>query len=320
MRLAAPRQRRLRGGRRGARRTFFRAAFGLDLRFLSSSLIPATSDASLHARSAAAHEQLVELRERAPGATSAGRGCTGRSARSPPSRAAGRSSPATVSLRLARTAAWQAMVASSSLRRSVSTRLAPYSRSSRSTSDARRRASASASSAGTARTMSEVGEAAAMSKPIVRSTAACSSTVATSSGLGGERHRHQQRLHRDLAPVERVLQLLVHDALVRGVHVHDHQSVPVLGEHVDAGELRQRESERRLFRRPAGAAAARRAAGTGSRRTPIGSAAPSAIAAWRIGCAAIAAQAPRPSLRTRPSPRRPPRPASALFSAWKMNW
>ena len=61
--------------------------------------------------------------------------------------------------------------------------------------------------------------------------------------LGRERRRHQQRLHRH-ARVERRLQPLVHDALVRRVHVDDHQAVAVLREDVDAVQLREREAER----------------------------------------------------------------------------
>ena len=61
--------------------------------------------------------------------------------------------------------------------------------------------------------------------------------------LGGERRRHEQRLHRHAA-VERALQLLVHDALVRGVHVDEDQAGAVLREDVDAVQLREREAER----------------------------------------------------------------------------
>src|SRR6266568_605948 len=86
-----------------------------------------------------------------------------------------------VKARLARTAPWQAIVPSSSSRRSVSTRLAPYSRMSRNTARASSAASASASMDGTARTASANGDIAATSKPNWLSVEPCSSTVATST-------------------------------------------------------------------------------------------------------------------------------------------
>ena len=58
-----------------------------------------------------------------------------------------------------------------------------------------------------------------------------------------ERRRHQQRLHRH-ALVQRRLQPLVDDALVRRVHVDEHEARAVLREHVDAVQLREREAER----------------------------------------------------------------------------
>ncbi len=50
-------------------------------------------------------------------------------------------------------------------------------------------------------------------------------------------------------PLQRGLELLVHDALVRRVHVHDHQAGGVLREHIDPRQLRQGEAERRGFAR-----------------------------------------------------------------------
>ena len=61
--------------------------------------------------------------------------------------------------------------------------------------------------------------------------------------LGPESNWNQQRLHRDRARIERSFEPLVHDALVRGVHVHDYQAVRVLREHVDAAELGERKSQ-----------------------------------------------------------------------------
>ena len=63
--------------------------------------------------------------------------------------------------------------------------------------------------------------------------------------VGIKAHRNQQRLRGDLFGVQCGLEFLVHDALVRGVHVHHHQPVRILREDVDAGELREGETERR---------------------------------------------------------------------------
>ena len=60
-----------------------------------------------------------------------------------------------------------------------------------------------------------------------------------------EDDRNQQRLHRNAVGVERGLELFVDDALVRGMHVDDDQAVPVLRQDVDAGQLGQREAQRR---------------------------------------------------------------------------
>ena len=65
--------------------------------------------------------------------------------------------------------------------------------------------------------------------------------------LGVEYDRYQQRLHRDAVVIELGLQFFVDDALVRRVHVHDHQSMFVAREHVDTRELRERETQRRYF-------------------------------------------------------------------------
>ena len=44
--------------------------------------------------------------------------------------------------------------------------------------------------------------------------------------------------------VERALQPLVDDALVRRVHVDEHEPGAILREHVDAVQLREREAQR----------------------------------------------------------------------------
>ena len=109
---------------------------------------------------AAAHEQPVEIGERQLVPRRPAVVALARRARSPPSRAAARSSPARVRLRFARTAPWQAIVDSSSSRCAVSTSLPPNSRSSCSTARASVAASASASGAGTPRTASVAGPSA----------------------------------------------------------------------------------------------------------------------------------------------------------------
>ena len=59
--------------------------------------------------------------------------------------------------------------------------------------------------------------------------------------------RHQQRLRADFGFVPAGFQALVGDALVGGVHVHQHQTVAILRQDVDAVQLRQRETQRRDF-------------------------------------------------------------------------
>ena len=61
----------------------------------------------------------------------------------------------------------------------------------------------------------------------------------------GDGHRHEQGLRSQAVRLEVALQALVGDPLVCRVHVDDDQAVAVRGEHVDAGELREREAERR---------------------------------------------------------------------------
>jgi hypothetical protein len=46
----------------------------------------------------------------------------------------------------------------------------------------------------------------------------------------------------------RALELLVGNALVGRVHVDQHETLPILGQHVDAAELRQCETEWRHVR------------------------------------------------------------------------
>ena len=137
------------------------------------------------------------------------------------------------------------MVASISSRRSVSTRLAPNSASSLRTSRASEAGSASCRGAGTARTTTVVGERLAISKP------SRVEGLPAFRGAGGvqrtdlQRGGNQQLLSGHAAALQRGLELLVHDALVRGVHVHDHQAGGVLREHIDPSQLREGEAERR---------------------------------------------------------------------------
>ena len=159
-------------------------------------------------------------------------------------------------MRLARTAAWQAMVASSSFCRADSTSLAPYSRMSLSRSRVSPAMSPPASSAGAARTASSFGPETLVSRPSCSSASLFSSAVAMSSASHRQHRRHQQALARDGARIQAELQLLHDDALVRGVHVDQHQAGLVLREDVDAVQLREGIAERRGFHREAGSGTA----------------------------------------------------------------
>ena len=103
----------------------------------------------------------------------------------------------------------------------------------------------------------------AMAKPRSARAAACSSTAATSRGIGGRKTARISRfLSRHLAGVEGGLELFVEDAFVGGVHIDQNQAAGVLGQDVDAVELgegvtgevghRRREGANRLAKRPAG--------------------------------------------------------------------
>ena len=63
---------------------------------------------------------------------------------------------------------------------------------------------------------------------------------------GGESRRNQQRLAGDGGVDELGFQTLINNALVRRMHVDDHQTGGVLGEDVDALQLRQRPAQRPL--------------------------------------------------------------------------
>ena len=91
-----------------------------------------------------------------------------------------------VSLRLARTAPWQAMVESNSLRARWMTVLASCCASSANTLRASSTASPCTKDAGTARTARVLGEKGVISSPKVCSVAACASAVATSCGVAAK--------------------------------------------------------------------------------------------------------------------------------------
>ncbi len=67
----------------------------------------------------------------------------------------------------------------------------------------------------------------------------------------GARHRHaqghQQRLRPDTLFLVAALEMLIADALVGGMHIHQHQSVGILRQYIDAFELRQGEAQRRRY-------------------------------------------------------------------------
>ena len=57
----------------------------------------------------------------------------------------------------------------------------------------------------------------------------------------------QQRLHGNAIAIELVFQVLIDDTLVRSVHIDDDEAVLVLCKNENAGQLRQREAERRCL-------------------------------------------------------------------------
>ena len=185
-----------------------------------------------------------------------------------------------VSRRLARTAPWQAMVASSSCWArcddAAGVVAAPARPARRAPARPRRRRPARPAARAPPACRRDSG---AMSRPSARSVVGAGPRRWRSRRRGGEGDRDQQRLRCDARlRAEAGLQPLVDDALVRGVHVDDHQALRVLGQDVDAAELRERAAERpvvagrRRRRRGAarGAVAARRRprqrAAAGSRR------------------------------------------------------
>ena len=195
---------------------------------------------------AAAHEQPVEIGQARADTTSGGRGCIGRRARSLPFRAAARSFPR--SSGCGSRAPRRGTPSSTAIRRA-----APRARASRRIRGCRaaRRAPAPrrrhpAAARGIAAHRERRRADRRHSKPSASSASACSAGGRDLERLGGERRRHQQRLHRN-APVERRLQPLVDDALVGRVHVDEDQPGAVLREHVDAVQLREREPERVVF-------------------------------------------------------------------------
>ena len=62
-----------------------------------------------------------------------------------------------------------------------------------------------------------------------------------------EGHRDQQSLCLHGARIQCRFQLLIEDAFMRGVHVHQHQSLPVLRQHIDAMQLRDGVAKRMRF-------------------------------------------------------------------------
>jgi hypothetical protein len=91
---------------------------------------------------------------------------------------------------------WQAMVDRSSSRRDAMACVPPNSRMSCSTARRKRAGSASVSGAGTPRTASVEGPSADIAKPSVCERLAVFLHRRDLQRLGGERRRHQQRLHR----------------------------------------------------------------------------------------------------------------------------
>ena len=63
-------------------------------------------------------------------------------------------------------------------------------------------------------------------------------------GRGRKARRDQQRLRFDGRGADAGLQPLIDDAFVRRMHVDDHQAVPILGQHIDAADLRDGAAQR----------------------------------------------------------------------------
>ena len=116
--------------------------------------------------------------------------------------------------------------------------------------------SPAASAAGAARTASSFGPDTATSRPRRSSTVAVLLGRGDVERLGREHRGHEQRLPLHRAGVEVALQPLHDDALVRGVHVHEHEAGLVLRQDVDAVQLGERIAERRRLFAPRGSAAA----------------------------------------------------------------
>ena len=104
-----------------------------------------------------------------------------------------------------------------------------------------------ASGAGAARTASSFGPDTLSSRPEALERLAVLLGGGDVERLGLEHRRHQQALALHRAGVEVGLQLLHHDALVRGVHVDQHQPGLVLRQDVDAVELGEGVAERGRF-------------------------------------------------------------------------
>ena len=129
-----------------------------------------------------------------PGARWAVRGCTDPSARSASIWRSRAFISSSVSRRLARTAPWQAIVASRSSRARCTTRLDSVWPRSASTARVSSTRSASGSAAGRLRTASVPAASAVTSSPSSRSVGSSACASRHLGGRGGEGHRYQQRL------------------------------------------------------------------------------------------------------------------------------
>jgi hypothetical protein len=152
------------------------------------------------------------------------------------------------SARWARTAPWQAMVASSSLRRASTTRLAGMFGQ-----VAQQRAHQLVHlSARQQRRQAAHGDFARAGGGDLEAERGQGFGLVFHGGqlgrAGGKHQRHQQGLRRRRTGVEGGLELFVEDALMRGVHVDQHQPGGVLRQDVDAMQLRDGVAEQRGLR------------------------------------------------------------------------
>ncbi len=128
-------------------------------------------------------------------------------------------------------------------------RVSPCTAMSATTSRTSSATSAPSSSTGIRRTVIDCGPERATSKPSSENRSDFSSTTDASRSLTASVSGTSSICERMPSPSLRVFQFFVGDALMRRVHVDEHEAVRVLGEHEHAVQLRERVAERRTVAR-----------------------------------------------------------------------